>query len=449
MTMKIKRDIDLELVKWKDSLSRRPLLVRGARQVGKTFSIIEFANAQFKKHVVVNFEERPEFAKCFESLDVKEILDKISMLSGSEISPGDTILFLDEIQECPQAIVALRYFYEKIPKLHVIAAGSLVEFAFKDSEFRMPVGRINFLFMGPLSFDEFLGASGYDRFRQYLKGITIGSVIDTLYQKELEKLLRQYLIIGGMPGVVCSYVQGVSPEEISILQTSIIRTYQADFAKYSSTTQHKYLKDVFLSAPRMVGKRYKYSHVNPNAQSRDLKNAIRLLSEAQCLNMVIHSSGHGIPLGAQINEKKFKILFLDVGLMQKILGLDTQLVFEDNLMILNLGGAIEQYVGQEILTTSNLYEERNVYFWSRDARGSSAEVDYLVASGSMVYPVEVKSGKTGTLKSMRLFLKEHPYCPLGIRFSLQALSIHDDILSIPLYMVKHWKRLVRDTGNIP
>ena len=443
MTMNIIRDIDPELVKWKESRSRRPLLVRGARQVGKTYSIIEFAKVAFENHVAVNFEERPEFSMCFQSLDVKEIMEKISVLSGSEITAGKTLLFLDEIQECPQAIVALRYFYEKVPELHVIAAGSLVEFAFRSNEFRMPVGRITFLFMGPLSFDEFLGALGFDKLRQYLASVNIGSGIDPLYDKELEKLLRKYLIIGGMPGVVSEYLKDISPEEINMVQTSIIKTYQADFSKYSSTAKHKYLKDVFISAPRMVGERYKYSHVNPNVQSRDLKDALRLLEEAQCLNRVIHSSGHGVPLGAQTNEKKFKILFLDVGLMQKSLGLGAELMFHDNLLTANLGGVIEQYVGQEILAAIDWYEERNIYFWARDAKSSNAEVDYLVTSGSTVYPVEVKSGKTGTLKSMRLFLKEHPSCPLGIRFSMQKLSFYDRILSIPLYMVKHWERIVK------
>jgi predicted AAA+ superfamily ATPase len=443
--MNILRDIDQELIKWKKSRSRRPLLVRGARQVGKTYSITEFAKAEFENHVTVNFEERPEFSMCFESLDTKEIVEKISVLSESEISARKTLLFFDEIQECPKAILALRYFYEKVPELHVIAAGSLVEFAFKSSNFRMPVGRITFLFMGPLSFDEFLGALGVDKLRQYLGSVNIGSDIDPLYDRELVKFFRKYLIIGGMPGVVADYLKGISPEEINMVQTSIIKTYQADFSKYSSTAKHKYLKDVFISAPRMVGERYKYSRVNPGVQSRDLKEALQLLEEAQCLNRVIHSAGHGVPLGAQTNEKKFKILFLDVGLMQRSLGLSTELMFNDKLMTANLGAVVEQYVGQEILAANDCYEERNVYFWARDAKGSSAEVDYLVTSGSMVYPVEVKSGKTGTLKSMRLFLKEHPSCPFGIRFSMQGLSLHDRILSVPLYLVRHWERLVKSS----
>ena len=326
------------------------------------------------------------------------------MVLAVKINPGDTLLFLDEIQECPQAILALRYFYEKVPELHIIAAGSLVEFAFKSSEFRMPVGRITFLFMGPLSFDEFLGALGFDKLRQYLGTVNIGSCIDPLYEKELVKLLRKYLIIGGMPGVVSDYLKGISPEEINMVQTSIIKTFQADFSKYSSTAKHKYLKDVFISAPRMVGERYKYSRVNPNVQSRDLKEALLLLEEAQCLNRVIHSSGNGVPLGAQTIEKKFKILFLDIGLMQRSLGLGAELLFSDNLMTANLGCVMEQYVGQEILASIDWYDERLIYFWARDAKSSNAEVDYLVTSGSMVYPVEVKSGKTGTLRSMRLFL---------------------------------------------
>jgi hypothetical protein len=308
----------------------------------------------------------------------------------------------------------------------------------------MPVGRISFLFMGPLSFHEFLIASGQERLCQYLENASLAAGIDSLFCKELEKLLRNYLIIGGMPGVAHEYLRGASPEEIQILQTSLLNTYQVDFAKYASTSQHKYLKDVFLSAPRMVGRKYKYSQVNPNVQSRDLKNALQLLTEAHCLYKINHSSGHGVPLAAQTNEKKFKVLFLDVGLMQRALGLDSQLMFEDNFMAVNMGSVVEQFVGQELLAEASCYDERNAYFWSRESKSSSAETDYLVISGPKVYPAEVKSGKTGKLKSLRMFLDEHPDSALGIRFSRHDLSLHDRVLSIPLYMIRHWQRFVKE-----
>jgi len=439
----IKRQIDSDLVQWKNSELRRPLLVRGARQVGKTFSIIQFAKTQFENHVVVNFEERPEFAKCFGSFDIKEIIEKISILTKEPITPGKTLLFFDEIQECPEAILSLRYFYENIPALHVIAAGSLVEFVFQSSRFRMPVGRISFLYMGPISFEEFLEAMGHHQLLRYLSNIAVESEIEPVYWTELEKLLRRYLLIGGMPEIVAGYIQDVPIIELTMLQTSILQTYQADFAKYASTAQHKYLKDIFLSAPQMVGKRYKYVQVNPNVQARDLKNALQLLTEAQCINKVVHSSGHCMPLGAQTNEKKFKILFLDAGLMQRSLGMDAEILLNNDLSSYSLGNITEQFVGQEIIASFENYEDRKIYFWARDAKSSQAEIDFLVTLGPKIYPVEVKSGKTGRLKSLRSFLNEHPKSPFGIRFSMQPLSYHDQILSIPLFMISQWKKLVR------
>lgn len=443
----LKRNIDLVLSDWKTSTTRQPLLVRGARQTGKTSSVIHFGKTSFNNIVIVNFEENPEFSKCFSSLDVFDILEKISILAGVEIIPGKTLLFLDEIQECPVAIVSLRYFYEKMPKLHVIGAGSLVEFALKSSDFRMPVGRISSIFMEPMTFFEFLDAVSHQKLRKYLETVDIQNGIDPVFHEKLSSLLRKYLIVGGMPGVVSAYAANASPEQVKILQLSILQTYQADFAKYASTSQHKYLKDVFLTAPRLTGSQCKYSHINPHVQSRYLKDALKLLTDARCLHQVFHSGGTGIPLESQVNPKKFKLLFLDAGLMQRSLGLDTKLMLDNDIMTINRGSVSEQFIGQQLMASTNYYEERKIYFWAREKKGSNAEVDFLVHLNSEVFPVEVKSGKTGTLKSMRIFLKEHPKSPFGLRFSMHELSMHDQVLSIPLYMAGQWKRLCRSLIN--
>jgi len=242
----LKRKIDQKLVQWEKSRSRRPLLVRGARQVGKTYSITQFGKNQFGNCVTINFEERPELARCFDTLIVDEILERIGILTESEIKPGETLLFLDEIQECPSAIIALRYFYEKLPKLHVIGACSLVEMAFKSEKFRMPVGRISSLFMEPLSFTEFLEAIGRIKLKGYLEHVEMETGVDPIYRPELELALRKYLMIGGMPGIVAAYVEHGPPEEIKLMQSDILQTYQVDFAKYASTSKHKYLKDVYI-----------------------------------------------------------------------------------------------------------------------------------------------------------------------------------------------------------
>ena len=258
------RKIDIALNQWKTSPVRQPLLVRGARQVGKTYSVTVFGKTKFRNLVSINFEEQPESAKCFTDYNPKLIIDRLSIITRTTIQPGHTLLFLDEIQECPRAITSLRYFYEKMPELHVIGAGSLIEFALRSKDFRMPVGRIQSIFMFPLSFDEFLMATGEEKIFEYLNTTNQKTGIDPAIQARLENLIRNYFLIGGMPASVNAYAGNISMEEIRRLQLGLVRTYAADFSKYASTAKHKYLKQVYESAPRMVGQRYKYSRVNSN-----------------------------------------------------------------------------------------------------------------------------------------------------------------------------------------
>jgi len=439
----IQRDIDLLMLDWKQSRFRKPLLIRGARQVGKTSSIRRFGEQEYRNCVILNFEEQAEFIHCFDSLNVTEILEKITILSGSEIHSEKTLLFLDEIQECPRAITALRYFYEKRPDLHVIGAGSLLEFTLNSHDFKMPVGRIMSLNMEPLSFFEFLNNKTWTGLRHYLSNLDIQSGIDPVISKKIDTIWRKYLVTGGMPEVVSACFASASPGELKVIQTGILQTFRTDFAKYAATSQHKYLRDVFTSAPRMIGRQCKYSHINPHVQSRDLRHAIDLLSQAKCIHKLTHSSGNGVPLEAQINPKKFKLFFLDVGLAQRALGLETQLMFEDEILTVNSGSIAEQYVGQQLLSAMDAYDDKRLHYWARESRSSQAEIDFLATIDDKVIPVEVKSGKTGTLKSMHIFLDEHPASPFGIRFSQHELSWHDRILSIPLYLARDWKRLAQ------
>ncbi len=436
------RKTDKLLLHWKGKATRRPLLVRGARQVGKSYSISSFGKKHYENIVEVNFEEKPEYIDCFDNYDVKEIVKKISILSNSAIIPGKTLLFLDEIQDCPRAIAALRYFHEKLPELHVIGAGSLMEFALNSEGFRMPVGRVESLFMRPLTFEEFLEVSGNHKFKEWIEELELGDAMPDAFKNKLETLLKTYLVLGGMPEVLKAYLKGVDMEELKNLQSGLVQTYKADFAKYASTSKHKYLSEVFSSAPGMVGSRYKYSNVNPHYQSRDLKNALSLLADARCLSIIRHSGGNGIPLEAEANNKKIKILYLDVGLMQRALGLDANIMMKEDVLAVNSGSVAEQFTGQELLAAGESYEENKLFFWARDKKGSNAEVDYLISMGNKVLPVEVKAGKTGTLKSMRLFLNERPESGPGIRFSMHEFSFHQGILSIPLYLAGQYKRLV-------
>jgi len=439
----MKREIDQILKQWKDSRVRQPLLIRGARQVGKTYSVTEFGRTAFENTVSVNFEEQPELSRCFSDFDPKGIIDRLSILTRMTISPGRTLLFLDEIQECPKAITSLRYFFEKMPELHVIGAGSLIEFALRAEDFRMPVGRVQSVYMYPMSFGEFLLAVGEERLLNYIHTVDLQTGMDQVFATRLEQLFRQYLLVGGMPRVVNAFKNRVLMEELQRLQSGLIRTYTDDFAKYASTAKHKYLKEVYSSAPQMVGRRYKYSHVNPGIEAKFLKEALGLLCDARCLSKICHASGAGVPLLATTNERKFKIAFLDVGLMQNALGVQDSIILDNSIMQINAGSVAEQYVAQELLACADPYSDKKLHFWAREARGSNAEVDFLIEIEGMPIPVEVKAGARGSLKSMRLFLKEYPKTLLGVRYSMHELSYIDQILSIPLYMISQTQRLVR------
>ncbi len=439
----MKRTIDAVFKQWKESRVRQPLLVRGARQVGKTYSVTAFGEHEFDNVVSANFEEHPELGNCFSDFDPWAIIDRLSILTQSVIRPGRTLLFLDEIQECPRAIMSLRYFHEKLPELHVIGAGSLIEFALRSEDFRMPVGRLQSVFMFPLSFEEFLLAMGEERLRDYTRAVDLQNGMEPVFHDRLEHLLRQYLLVGGMPMAVHAFARKVPMAEIQRLQSGLIRTYADDFSKYATIAKHKYLKAVYLSAPRMTGQRYKYTHVNPNIESKFLQEALGLLCDARCLTRIYHVSGAGIPLSVRINERKFKVTFLDVGMMQNAIGIQTSFVLERSVMQINAGTVAEQFAGQELLACADPYAEPGLYFWAREARGSKAEVDYVIEVDGMPLPIEVKAGARGSLKSMRLFLEVFPKTPLGIRYSMHALSYSDKILSIPLPMISQTRRLVR------
>ncbi|MBU0462366.1 MAG: ATP-binding protein [Proteobacteria bacterium] len=440
----MKRKINSVLNQWKTSSLRQPLLVRGARQVGKTYSVTAFGDSNFENIVSVNFEEQPELADCFSEYDTKAIIDRLSIFTKSVIQPGQTLLFLDEIQECPRAITSLRYFYEKMPELHVIGAGSLIEFALRSKDFKMPVGRIQSVFMFPLSFEEFLNALGEEKLCGHLNAVNPEKQLEKIFKDRLENLIRTYLLIGGMPASVKAYADKIPMEEIQRQQQGLIRTYSTDFAKYASTAKHKYLRQVYDSAPRMVGQRYKYSHVNPDIESKFLKDALNLLCDARCLTKICHSSGAGLPMAAGLNEKKFKVACLDVGLMQNALGIQSSIALNVPVMTINAGGVAEQFAAQELLAAGDPYTEPGLFFWARDARGSNAEVDYLIHIQGKLFPVEVKAGTTGSLKSMKLFLEKYPDTPFGIRYSMHELSFHDRILSIPLYMIRNTEHLIQN-----
>jgi predicted AAA+ superfamily ATPase len=437
----MKRDIEKDLLLWKKSPLRSPLLLRGARQVGKSFVVEKFGKEQFDNLVVINFEQRPEFRTCFDTLLPEQIVTNLELMTAKIIEPGKTLLFLDEIQECPQAIMALRYFKEQMPALHLIGAGSLLEFTLNDADFSMPVGRVQFLYLHPLSFYEYLTAIGRDNLSRHLQTVSIDHPPSEAIHKELISLVREYVALGGMPAVVAAYLQTKSILQCQDVQSDILATYRRDFGKYAKVTEHKVLSLLFEKAPGLISQWFKYTKVDPDINPRQIKTALKQLSEAGLIYRIHATSASGLPLVSTQNEKKFKLLFLDVGLAKRASYLDLGSIFNEDVFLINQGLFTEQFVGQELLAHSDRKSQGALYFWVREEKNSSAEVDFVITIGSQIVPIEVKSGSTGRLKSLKIFMTEKNI-PLGIRLSAGQLSLEENILSVPFYMIAELPRLL-------
>lgn len=420
---------------WKEHPLRTPLIVRGARQVGKTYAIQAFGNDSFANLITINFEANPNFCTCFESMDPRAIVNEIELLSRQKIVAGKTLLFLDEIQQCPKALQSLRYFKEIMPELHVIAAGSLLEFTIRDENFSFPVGRVQFAKLYPLSFEEYLDAVGETLLKESLYSFTVSSPPPLSIHTRLLELIEQYFIVGGMPAAILAFIKTHSYLEVKYTQKALWDAFESDFGKYAKQSQHRYLRKIFQEAPRLLGEHIKYSRIDPELPNpaRDMKQAIELLRLSGLLHPVNASSAGQLPLVAGIKESIFKLLFLDIGLVEQVMTTQSQ---DAGSMT---GPLAEQFVGQELIATSDPLLDMRLFFWSREK--ASAEVDYLFAHQGIVYPVEVKAGKSGKLKSLHLFVKEKN-APFGIKISQDALQWDGSVLSVPFYLVSHLSRLI-------
>jgi hypothetical protein len=341
----------------------------------------------------------------------------------------------------------MRYFYERFPELHVIGAGSLLDFTLRTDDFRMPVGRVQYQYLRPLSFVEFLLALGEHTMVEALHAFSLEHGLAQAVHEKLLRLLRDYLLIGGMPAVVAEYLRAPQQAAYQRVATALLQTYRDDFGKYASRVKHPFLQKVFETAPRLVGQRYKYVQVDRDSRSRELKAALSLLVRAGVLYQIHATSGAGLPLAAQSKDTLFKILFLDVGLMQRACGLDATIAAATDFLAINAGAVAEQVVGQEILAYSSPYEDAALFYWFREKRGSQAEVDYLCNVDELVVPIEVKAGKTGRLRSLKQFMDTY-HCPLGVRVSQSPVSFEEAILSVPLYALEQLPRLVRNARAI-
>ena len=430
----MRRFIDNQLNDWIQSSSRKSLLVRGARQVGKTFSVRNMGK-RFTHFLEVNFEMEKEVHQFFQSdLDPDVICANLSAYYNIPIIDGETLLFFDEVQACSPAVSSLRFFYEKRPGLHVVAAGSLLEFAIKELA-SFGLGRIESLYMYPFSFDEFLLALNQDTLYKAKRQATPFQPLNPALHKKLINLLKQFLLTGGLPEVIKTFIETNDLRKSQVILDQLITGLEDDFSKYKKLVPVSRIRDVFNSIAYQSGNKFNLSKASFSANHKQIKETLQLLEMAGLAYKVQHSSANGLPLGAEANSKKFKIILFDHGIFQRISGLNlSNYMLADDFSAINKGNLAEQFVGMEFVKNVSPNSKPQLYYWHREKRGSNAEVDYLLQVDTKIIPVEVKSGTQGKMQSLHLFMKEKKI-PEGVRISLENFNHYEKIYVYPLYGV--------------
>lgn len=401
-----RRIIDQKLLEWKDSPRRKPLLIRGARQVGKSSAVRQFGKC-FKYFVEINLERKPSIRQLFtKDIDVKRTCEGISATLGIPILPGETLLFIDEIQVSQEAIMSLRYFKEDYPELHVIAAGSLLEFTLEELP-SFGVGRIRSLYMYPFSFDEFLLAQGKDLTLDYKHKATSDSPVPEAVHNELVEQLKTFYLVGGMPAAVTEWIESKSYLECAHVHNDILDTYQDDFSKYKSRISPVLLRKVLRSVALQAGSKFVFRQVDSELHSTTIRDALHLLTLAGLIKPVVHTDGNGLPLGAEANDSYTKYLFLDLGLMQTMLNIQAaEVLLASEVDFVNKGAASEMFAGLELMKAYDCFQKAEMYYWQNLNRGANAEIDYLEAKEGKVLPIEVKASTRGSMQSLWLFMRK-------------------------------------------
>ena len=430
----MKRIIDEELVNWAKDTSPKPLLLRGARQVGKTYAIRKLGRT-FKHFIEINFDEDSNVGYFFNSnLSAEPIVEKLSAYMRKPIKAGETLLFFDEIQSCPKALASLRYFREQMPDLHVIAAGSLLEFALQEIP-SMGVGRITSCFMYPMTFTEFLSGIGEEALIDQIQKADFEHPMDVPFHERLLDYLRTYMTIGGLPEVVAGYVQKHDLNAAMETLDDLLLLFQDDFAKYRKRVPMSRLAETFLSAAAQAGGKFICAHVSRDVKSTVIRDALELLVKAGLVIKVTHTAANGLPLGAEASEVVFKTLPADMGLHQRLLGLDLRnLLTLNNIDFANKGALAEVHAGLQITAHTSMRHRPELHYWHREEQNAMAEVDYVTQIGNAVVPLEVKAGVKGAMKSLRIFMSEKKISQ-GVRISLENFSSLPDVKILPLYAV--------------
>jgi uncharacterized protein len=447
------RNALLFLKQWMSEKSRKPLVIRGARQVGKTWLVREFAKSNQLELIEINFELNPEKKDYFVENDPKKALLHLEVMVGRRIVPEKTLLFLDEIQSFPIMLAKLRWFKEMMPELAVIVAGSLLEFILDKHEFSMPVGRISYLHLEPLSFEEFLIARN-PMMHDFLNSFH-WEAMPTAIHAQCLGYFREYTLVGGLPAAVSAWLEENSLLAVNQVHHDILMTYRDDFARYKGKFDMSLFDTVFSFIPKSVSKKIVYHHISQDHQAASIKKIIHLLDKARILHIIKSTAGNGIPLAAETNDKFNKIICLDVGLMTASLGIKLEdLKSYNDIVFINNGAIAEQAVGQLLRTIEPFYIEPELYYWQRMQPTSNAEVDYLIQYKSSILPIEVKAGTKGSMQSLHLFMGLKKLST-AVRFSTEMPSrmsidtktslgdkAHYKLFCLPIYMVEQLKRLL-------
>ena len=455
------RFIDSYLSEWASRKMRKPLLLRGARQVGKSTAIRHLAEG-FESYVEINFEKQASYIPLFQvkDIDVKAIVSQISAMAGKRIEPGKTLLFLDEVQACPEAIMSLWFFKEDLPELHVVAAGSLLEFALEDLP-SFGVGRIHSMFLFPMTFDEFLIANGEQLLMDARNNASSSQPLPQPLYEKLVGLTRTFMLVGGMPEAVAKWVETHDYLACQEVQDDIVVTYEDDFPKYRKKIDPILLRNTMRSTAVQATKKFVCSAVEGNYKAAEVKKALDMLTKAGIVIPVTHSDGNGLPLGSEADKTYQKMLLLDTGLMLRLLNMTTgdiselteQILTSNVTNLVNKGPMAEMLAGLELLhyRTPNIRHE--MYYWQRQAKNSQAEVDYLSSYRQTVLPIEVKAETQGGMKSLWMFLRERNLTN-AIRSSLENFGAFDytdpeakgavrHVQICPLYAISQMERVVK------
>lgn len=426
-----------KLFKWKESSYRKPLIIEGARQVGKTWLMKEFGNQAYNNTVYINFDSNSRMADLFASdLNTDRLIMGLELYVGHKINPENTLLIFDEIQEVPRALASLKYFYENVPQFHIVCAGSLLGIAQHEGT-SFPVGKVDFLKLYPLSFTEFLMAQGLERFASLLEKQDFQMI--TNFKQTYIDMLKQYYFVGGMPEAVQHFAENKDFNEVREIQKRILAAYEQDFSKHAPHEIVPKIRMLWNSIPSQLAKenrKFIYGLVREGARAKDYETAIMWLSDCGLVHKVSRVSGAGIPLKAYEDLKAFKLFGVDVGLLSCMTGLRQRVLLDENDLFIEFKGSLtEQYVCQQLKTLENL----SVYYYTNDR--NSCEVDFVVDTGEQIVPVEVKAEVNLKAKSLKTYYGK--FSPkISVRTSMADFKKEDWLINIPLYAIEQFTSLV-------